>query len=277
MTNYKIKITKSINWDCISQISAIIAGSRGSGKTYLLLSLIAQMGSMPALPGKLIGLGTSPTQFFLIDIKNDLAQIAPLLPDGRVGNDADSALEVMRTFNSLMKKRLKWLRDHPQHFITAKSMGLVPYYLIIDEFSSLNMAFSGISKDEKAKKFEFNRLLKEIVLLGRSAGFGLIISSQQISVENSGIGTDLQQNVGLRVHMGMATETAYRQTFGNDFELPQGLYLEPAQGLIWLDDPLIGNQVRSFASPWISGDFWQILETALKNQDSDYYLFNQFI
>lgn len=261
MSKFDISITRSIKWDPIAQISAILAGSRGAGKTYLLIYLIR---SLALLQG----------QIFVIDVKNDLGQVKPLLPEGRVALNADDALILVKHYRKLMFERLELLKDKG-HFATAKSLGLVPFYLVIDEYSSLNLAFQGVSKDDKAKKFEFNKILKEVVLLGRSAGFGIIITSQQISVQNSGISTDLQENTGLRVHMGMSTRTAYSNTFGYDFEIPEGLYLKPSQGLIWLDNPEFGQSVRGFAAPRINEDPWDFLEQAFRNtQNAKKYLIN---
>lgn len=261
MGKFDVKLTKSISWNPISQISAILAGSRGSGKTYLLIYLIRSI-------------AISGGQIFVVDVKNDLAQIAPLLPSGRVAVNADDALILVKHYRKLMFQRLELLKDKG-HFATAKSLGLVPFYLVIDEFSSLNLAFQGVSKEEKAKKFEFNKILKEIVLLGRSAGFGIIVTSQQISVQNSGISTDIQENTGFRCHMGMATKTAYSNTFGYDFDIPESLYLKTSQGLIWLDDPSFGQTVRAFAAPLIKEDPWAMLEKAFKStQNEEKYLIN---
>lgn len=259
MNKFAVKLTKSIIWDPVTQISALIGGSRGSGKTYLLLYLIACMGSYGG-------------QIYLIDVKNDLAQVAPLLPQKRVAKTADEALELIKHFRKIMFKRLKLISEKG-HFTTAKNLNLSPFYVIIDEFSSLNLAFSGNTKEEKNKKFEFHKILKEVVLLGRSAGFGLIITSQQISVQNSGISTDLQENMGLRVHMGMASKQAYSNTFGFDFEIPENIYLKPSEGLIWLDSQDFGQTVLPFAAPKINTDPWQMLENAFKStQDEKKYL-----
>lgn len=259
MSKFEIKLSKSITWDPLNQISALIAGSRGSGKTYLLMYLVRS-------------LAVSGGQIYVIDVKNDLAQIKPLLPADRVAINADEALKLLIHFRDLMFKRLDLIKDKG-HFATAKSLELSPFYLIIDEFSSLNLSLSGVSKEEKSKKFEFNKLLKEVILLGRSAGFGLIVTSQQISVQNSGISTDIQENIGLRVHMGMASKTAYANTFGYDFEIPESLYLKPSQGLIWLDSQEFGQTVRGFAAPRISQNPWNLLKEAFENtQDERKYL-----
>lgn len=261
MGKFDIQLTKTLKWNPISQISAIVAGSRGSGKTYLLLYLISSMASYEG-------------QIYVIDVKNDLGQIKPLLPKNRVAVNADEALELIKHFRLLMFQRLK-LISKVGHFATARKLELPPFYLVVDEFSSLNLAFSGNSKEEKSKKFEFNKILKEIVLLGRSAGFGIIITSQQVSVQNSGISTDLQENTGFRVHMGMATKSAYTNTFGYDFDIPEDLYLKASQGLIWLDSQEFGQQVLPFAAPRITSDPWYMLKSAFREtQDENRYLIN---
>ena len=109
---YLVKITKSITWDCATHISALVTGSRGSGKTFFCLSLIAMMATMPQSSGELLGSARLPTQWFAIDLKNsDVARLESLLPPGRVANTKEEALKLLEHYVSLMKRRLRFIKE----------------------------------------------------------------------------------------------------------------------------------------------------------------------
>ena len=78
---YSVHITKSIKWDIADHISALITGARGSGKSFLLLALIAMLATLPQNQNDLLGTSMIPTQIFAIDLKNsDVARLKMLLP-----------------------------------------------------------------------------------------------------------------------------------------------------------------------------------------------------
>lgn len=270
---YLVKITKSITWDCATHISALVTGSRGSGKTFFCLSLIAMMATMPQSSGELLGSARLPTQWFAIDLKNsDVARLESLLPPGRVANTKEEALKLLEHYVSLMKRRLRFIKEKMPFGATAKSLNMPMFYLMIDEWSATSAAFNdAVTKEEKAQKFKWFSLMHQLMMLNRGALFGVIIATQQATVVNSGLSSAIQEEVGLKVHMGPATKESYRLTFGNELKIPDER-MEPGSGMLWLEGTSTDWAIP-FMAPLIDVEsFWDVLVQALKNQDDDRYL-----
>lgn len=270
---YNLSLTKSIKWDIATHISALITGARGSGKSFLLLSLIVMLATLPQGQNSLLGSSMIPTQIFAIDLKNsDIARLQHLLPANRVAHTKDDALKILEKFIDLMKQRLEFIQNKKPFGSTAKSLGMPAFYLIIDEWSATSATFNdAVTKEEKVQKFKWFNLMHELMMLNRQALFGVIIATQQATVTNSGLSTAIQEEVGLKIHMGNASSEAYRLTFGNDLKIPNE-YLDVGEGMLWLESQNL-DWVTPFAAPYINTEnFWNILQKALIAQDDTKYL-----
>lgn len=271
---YEIHLTRSIKWDCASHISALITGTRGSGKSFLALSLIAMMATLPLNNSELLGSSEIPTQWFAIDLKNsDVGRLSKLLPSGRVATTKEEALKVLETFVALMEDRLAFIENKAPFGSTAKSLGMPPFYLLIDEWSATSAVFNNVvTKEEKNQKFQWFSLIHKLMMLNRGALFGVIIATQQATVTNSGLSSAIQEEVGLKIHMGVASKESYRLTFGNELKIPDE-HMEPGSGMLWLEG-LTSDWAIPFMAPLIdTKSFWDILIKALSHQDTDKYLF----
>ena len=272
-TMYVVNITKSIRWNIADHISALITGARGSGKSFLLLSLISMLATLPQKQNQLLGTSTIPTQIFAIDLKNsDIARLERLLPTNRVAHTKRDALRILERFVDLMKQRLEYIQNETPFGSTAKSLGMPAFYLIIDEWSATSAVFNNVvTKEEKIQKFKWFNLMHELMMLNRQALFGVIIATQQATVTNSGLSTAIQEEVGLKAHMGNATSEAYRLTFGNDLKIPTER-LDVGEGMLWIEGTNY-DWATPFAAPYIdTGNFWNILQQALVNQSDEKYL-----
>ena len=272
-TMYVVNITKSIRWNIADHISALITGARGSGKSFLLLSLISMLATLPQKQNQLLGTSTIPTQIFAIDLKNsDIARLERLLPTNRVAHTKRDALRILERFVDLMKQRLEYIQNETPFGSTAKSLGMPAFYLIIDEWSATSAVFNNVvTKEEKIQKFKWFNLMHELMMLNRQALFGVIIATQQATVTNSGLSTAIQEEVGLKIHMGNATSEAYRLTFGNDLKIPTER-LDVGEGMLWIEGTNY-DWATPFAAPYIdTGNFWNILQQALVNQSDEKYL-----
>lgn len=270
---YSVRITQSINWDCATHISALVTGSRGSGKTFFGLSLITMMATMPQLNGSLLGTSELPTQWFAIDLKNsDIARLANILPAGRVASTKEDALKLLEHYVELMKQRLEFIKKETPFGSTAKSLSMPMYYLFIDEWSATSAVFNNaVTKEEKEQKFKWFSLIHQLMMLNRGALFGVIIATQQATVVNSGLSSAIQEEVGLKVHMGPATKESYRLTFGNELKIPNER-MDPGSGMLWLEGTST-EWATPFMAPEIETDsFWNVLKQALKHQDDAKYL-----
>lgn len=259
----------------MKNINAMIAGARGSGKTFFVLATIAQLATLPNFErNRLIGNSSLPTQIFCIDFKNsDLARLASILPNGRVAINKREAINVVQKFDNLMHQRLEFIKQ--QNFgSTASNLGMPLYYLIIDEWSATNAAFNqGMGKDDKILRYKWSALINEIAMMGRLPGFGLIIISQQMSVVNSGVSSAIQEEAGLKVHFGDANMSAYRLTFGDEVQIPE-MHLDTGEAFAWIEGVATSGYVIPFAAPYIdTRNMWDVLIKALSNQDDEKYLF----
>lgn len=271
---YKVALSKSFSWDAAKQINALVGGTRGSGKSFFALGALVQLASFPRFDeSKLLGIGTLPTQIFTIDFKNsDIARLGELLPKKRVAVNKKDAIAVLTHFDQLMHRRLKVIRDY-SFGATASKLKMPLYYLIIDEWSATNAAFmSGMTKADKDLRYRWQALIQDISMLGRAAGFGLIVISQQISVTNSGISSAVQEEAGLKLHFGDAEMSSYRLTFGNEVQIPD-VQLNVGEAFAWIEGVTSSGYVIPFAAPYVdAANIWNILTQALASQDDDYYL-----
>lgn len=272
---YLLTLSKSLSFDAAKKINFLVAGARGSGKTYGTLIMIAEMASFPRLnPNQLLGTSQLPTQIYCVDFKNsDMARLADFLPVGRVAINKKEAIDVVTKYDQLMHQRLNFIKN--QNFgATAGTLGMPMYYLLIDEWSATNASFNqGVTKADKALRFEWNALITDIAMLNRVPGFGLGIISQQISVINSGLNSSIQEEAGLKLHFGSANMSSYRLTFGDDIQIPE-MNLETGEAYAWIEGLTSSGYVIPFGMPQIEPTkLWKCLKTTLSNQDDNKYLF----
>lgn len=270
--NYSVQITRSINWNAMSHINGLVAGSRGSGKSFLGMSIIASMATFPSIPGKLLGYGYLPTQWFVIDLKNaDMARLAAILPDGRFANNKHKAIEVLDHFLDLMQQRMNWINQNTSFGATARSLRMPLFYLLIDEYSATSAAFNeAVTKQDKADKYHWFSSIHKLMMLGRQVGFGVLIITQQASDVNSGLSSALKEEFGLKIHMGAANDESYRLTFGNEVKIPEET-IGVGEGLLWMEGHTDKGFLLPFSAPLINvNNFWDILKDALSRQNDGY-------
>lgn len=270
-----ITLSKHISFNSYRKINFLVAGMRGSGKTYGTLILVAQLASESRTESKrLLGLGNCPCQLYFLDFKDsDTAKLAEILPGGRIATNKKDAIQLVTDYDHQMHQRLSFLKK--QGFgATAEKLGMPMYYLIIDEWAATNAAFQqGTTKDDRDVRYQWNYLITDIAMLNRVAGFGLGIISQQISVINSGLNTSIQEEAGFKLHFGDANETSYKLTFGNDIEIPD-IQLSTGEAFAWIEGITSSGYVIPFAMPYIEPDrLWSYLKQALVHQDNEKYLF----
>ena len=277
MSLYQINITKSIKWDAGNNLNGLISGMRGSGKTFLALALMVELCTLPMQnTTSLLGSALLPTQIFAIDVKNASVGRLKRLPNmkDRIATTKIEALKLLDHYLDLMFERIDFINKF-DFGETATTLQMPLYYLLLDEFSATNALFNDVaSKEDKQMKYRWNADLRKLMLTNRLPGFGIFILSQQTSVQNSGIGTDLQQECGIKCYMGSAPMSEYRLTFGNEVNVPN-VHLSVGQGLLWEEGLVTSGYVLPFSAPKIDkSKFWEILESVMKWQDDKYLTYS---
>lgn len=254
--NFEIRLTKSISWDASKAINALIAGSRGMGKSYMTMALMLRLANL-----------SPPAQIFGIDFKqSDISRLNKLLPDGRIAAEKDEIFDLLNHFIELMKKRRDFINSKSEFGATANGLKMPLFYLIYDEYG----AFTSVLSNKEKK--EHDALLSQIMLLGRQYNFGIILISQQVSVGNSGLNSNLKEQCGLIIHMGTATKEALRITFGNEIELYSN-YLGIGEGQLWMQGLTNGFTLPFVAENLSSIDLWDAFKKAFAKQNDDDFLY----
>ena len=250
--NFEIRLTKSISWDASKAINALIAGSRGMGKSYITMALMLRLANL-----------SPPTQIFGIDFKqSDISQLNKLLPDGRIASTKEKIFDLLNRFVELMKKRRDFINSKSEFGATANSLKMPLFYLIYDEYG----AFTSVLSNKEKK--EHDALLSQIMLLGRQYNFGIILVSQQVSVGNSGLNSNLKEQCGLIIHMGTATKEALRITFGNEIDLYNN-YLGVGEGQLWMQGLTNGFTLPFVAEDLSNIDLWEAFKKAFVDKQND--------
>lgn len=190
-----IRFMQHIRWDFARHPHALIAGETGSGKTYFLLSIIETLLDKKA-------------KLFIVDAKNsDLAGLEAVIPD--VYYKEEDIKECIYSFYENMTSRMAEMKGRSD-YIPGKNYnayGLTENFLIFDEY---------VAYMEMLPKKEWEEVisvLKRIVLLGRQAGFFLILACQRPDAKYLPDG--IRGQFGFRVALGNMEDSGYTMMFGS--------------------------------------------------------------
>ncbi|MFD2696356.1 ATP-binding protein, partial [Sporolactobacillus shoreicorticis] len=132
-------------------------------------------------------------------------------------------------------------------------LGLPPHFLIFDEY----VAFMAMIGKESTKVLS---KLKQIVMLGRQAGYFLILACQRPDAKYLGDG--MRDQFNFRVALGRMSEMGYGMIFG---EVQKDFFLKPIKGRGYVDT---GRSVISeFYTPVVpkGHDFIKEIATQMAN------------
>lgn len=191
----RLVLMRHIVWDYDRVPHALIAGGTGSGKTFFLLSLIE------AFAGAGAGLS-------IIDPKNaDLAGLGSVLPD--VFFRKEDIMTCLSGFRDDMLARSDEMRGRPDYAPGRNyaAYGHAARFLFFDEY----VAFMDMLDKKEAEKAM--SLMKQIVMLGRQAGFFIVLACQRPDAKYLGEG--LRDQFGLRVALGSMSDSGYTMMFGS--------------------------------------------------------------
>ena len=205
--NGQLKLMKSVYWEYDKLPHMLIAGGTGGGKTYFILIIIEAL------------LQTNASLYILDPKNSDLADLEFVMDNVYFKKDE--------------------MKQHPD-YKTGENyayLGLPANFLIFDEYVAF-MDMLGRDSTEVISK------LKQIVMLGRQAGFFLILACQRPDAKYLGDG--IRDQFNFRVALGRMSELGYGMMFG---ETNKDFFLKQIKGRGYVD---VGTSVISeFYTPLV--------------------------
>ena len=241
-----LRLMKNVVWEYDKLPHALIAGGTGGGKTYFLLTIIEALLQTDA-------------QLYILDPKNaDLADLETVLPN--VYHTKEDMIACVNAFYDGMIQRSEEMKQH-KNYKTGENyayLGLPPCFLVFDEYVAF---FEMLGTKESMSLLS---QLKKIVMLGRQAGYFLIVACQRPDAKYFSDG--IRDNFNFRVGLGCISELGYGMLFGSDVK--KQFFQKPIKGRGYCD---VGTSVISeFYTPLVpkGHDFLQTIGTlALKRGD----------
>ncbi|MFR4954594.1 FtsK/SpoIIIE domain-containing protein [Enterococcus gallinarum] len=208
----RLKLMDNVYWAYDSLPHMLIAGGTGGGKTYFILTLIE-------------ALLHTDSKLYILDPKNaDLADLETVMDN--VYYRKDDMLACIERFYEDMLARSEEMKCHP-NYKTGKNyayLGLPAHFLIFDEY----VAFMDMLGKESVKVID---KLKQIVMLGRQAGFFLVLACQRPDAKYLGDG--IRDQFDFRVALGRMSKLGYGMMFGSDVQ--KQFFLKPIKGRGYVD------------------------------------------
>lgn len=208
----KLRLMKNIYWEYDKLPHMLIAGGTGGGKSYFILTLIEAL------------LRTNSI-LYVLDPKNaDLADLEAIMPN--VYYKRDDMIACIDNFYDGMMKRNEDMKQM-KGYKTGENyayLGLPANFLIFDEYVAF-MEMLG-SKESTAV---LNKL-KQLVMLGRQAGYFLILACQRPDAKYLGDG--IRDQFNFRVALGRMSEMGYGMMFG---ETDKDFFLKQIKGRGYVD------------------------------------------
>ena len=200
--------------------SLLLVGITGSGKSYALMGLIAQLRNWPI----------SPVIYYADPKGSDIAVLGGSLALERTADDIDGIIDLLRAFYGSMMERKAEMRDRLNGKLGADftDFRLPAYIFLFDEFAAFQ---ASIAKDKK-RRDEVEELLRNVVLMGRQLGFFVWVAMQKS--DSSDIPTAIRDNLPLKICLGNAPATTLMTIFGRSSDLPSR-HWGKGQGLIYCD------------------------------------------
>ena len=208
----RLKLMDNVYWAYDSLPHMLIAGGTGSGKSYFILTIIK-------------ALLHTDSKLYILDPKNaDLADLETVMDN--VYYRKEDMMACIERFYEDMLARSEEMKRHP-NYKTGENyayLGLPAHFLIFDEF----VAFMDMLGKESVKVIE---KLKQIVMLGRQAGFFLVLACQRPDAKYLGDG--IRDQFNFRVALGRMSELGYGMMFGSDVQ--KQFFLKPIKGRGYVD------------------------------------------
>ncbi|KSV97655.1 cell division protein FtsK [Bacillus velezensis] len=191
-----LPLMKHVSWKFDKLPHMLISGGTGGGKTYFMLTIIKAC----------VGLGADVK---ILDPKNaDLADLEEVLPK-RVYSQKTGILMCLRKSVDGMMERMDEMKKMP-NYKTGENyayLGLKPVFIFFDEYVAF-MDLLDMSERNKALSY-----MKQLVMLGRQAGYFLVLGAQRPDAKYLVDG--IRDQFSFRVSLGLMSDTGYGMMFGD--------------------------------------------------------------
>ncbi|WP_426414456.1 coupling conjugation protein ConQ [Bacillus subtilis] len=194
--NGVLPLMKHISWQFDKLPHMLIAGGTGGGKTYFMLTIIKAC----------VGLGADVR---ILDPKNaDLADLEEVLPK-KVYSQKNGILMCLRKSVDGMMERMDEMKQM-SNYKTGENyayLGLKPVFIFFDEY----VAFMDLL--DMKERNEALSYMKQLVMLGRQAGYFLVLGAQRPDAKYLADG--IRDQFSFRVSLGLMSDTGYGMMFGD--------------------------------------------------------------
>lgn len=232
--DYQIDVSSKINWKIGSPPHLLVAGGTGSGKTYLVNSL-------------LLTYLNSDSILYIADPKaSDLATLGKIINVQRTATTENEIAKLLREANEEMESRYRtYFADENSFGKTWRDItNLKPLVLVFDEFA----AFASVSNSKVNK--EVQSYLFNLILKGRQAGIEVIMIMQRPDANL--LNGNIRDQFGVRIGLGNMTDDGRKMLFGSvdmEYKTIQNI----GGGYIMIDGQ--HNTPIYFESPFIDKEF----------------------
>ncbi|HEY4398900.1 MAG TPA: FtsK/SpoIIIE domain-containing protein [Lactobacillaceae bacterium] len=201
---YTLRLMDGVSWH-LSHPSAIISGNSGSGKSYMVGSLIYQAWQ-------------AGHEIYIVDPKQDALSVMGSYMQGSAIT-ADETIALLTEVVAKMEARQAYIAQemgaHQDPFnVNAIMLDMTPIMVFIDEVSAL---MASVATDKK-KRDQLQSLLTTLTVKGRSAMVHMVFITQQANAQN--ISTEIREQASLKVLLGDSIPAA-RQFLMPGQELPK--------------------------------------------------------
>lgn len=193
---YFVTLQKGLTLNLVKYPHLAVWGSTGTGKTTVLMNIIAQCFS-------------NDTEVLFIDGKTEFSSFSAFYPSEKIVTDNEDVLELLKHVSETIMKRQKYVADEVKKKnklgLTGFDLGLKPIVIIGDEIGSIVASMT--SKEKKA----FIAYLTQIVQKGRSVSTFLVVASQSPAVDV--LPNGIRSQFSTKILLGSASGDIQRMAF----------------------------------------------------------------
>lgn len=193
---YFVTLQKGLTINLSKYPHLVVWGKTGSGKTTVLLSIIAQCLS-------------NGTNLLFIDGKTEFSSFSAFYPSEKIATDNEHVLKLLKGVAETITQRQRIVADEVKRRrklgLTGFDVGLKPVVVIADEINSII-----VSMNSKQKK-ELISYLTQITQKGRSVSVFLVLATQSPATDV--LPSGIRNQFSTRILLSSATGDVQRMAF----------------------------------------------------------------